>query len=57
MLSEGLVVHKEIHYITLCSLNPIPELLGCERPFCPIAVTETECDVVTELVVAQEKLL
>ena len=57
MLAERLVVHEEVHYIPLCCIHPSLELLGSERPLAPVAVSKTECDVVAELVVAEQEPL
>jgi hypothetical protein len=56
VLSEGLIVHKEVDHITFSGFEPREELVRGQRPVLPSLVGETESDVVAELIVTQQEL-
>ena len=56
VLAEGLVVHKQVHDISVRLLEPSGELLGRQGPLGPAALGEAEGQVVAELVVAEKEL-
>ena len=55
MFAEGLKVHKKIHRVPPCFCNPLPELLGGQRPSLPCSGRKTERDIVRETVVLEKE--
>ena len=58
MFAEGLVVHEEIADVAVAVdvVHPGGESFGAERPFLPVAIPESEGDVVGKLVVLQQEV-
>ena len=57
VLTESLIVHKEVHNLAVAGLEPGHELVGCERPVLPAFVGETECDIVAQTGIAEKEFL
>ena len=55
MLSEGLVVHKQVHNVPVGGLEPGKVFLAGKRPILPPSVGEAERDVVAQRIVAQQQ--
>ena len=47
MLSQGFVIHEQVYNVTITvnCVDPLAEFICGQRPFGPVAVRETKCDI------------
>src|SRR3989304_10125840 len=57
MLAEGLIIHKQIDDIAraICGIDPLCIAVCGERPFTPLLIRESECDIIREFVILEHE--